>query len=73
MREGEAPGAVLEIVISGETDEGRGRRYFGGIKGAAATGIRQAWREQGGVRGGNHRHQRVGARTGTSVFGDEYR
>ena len=53
-----------------EADEGHGRRNSGSIKGAAVTGIRQAWRERGRVGGGEHGQRRVGARQGTSVCWD---
>ena len=36
---GEDPGAVLETVGIREIDEGQVKIYFGGKKGAAATGI----------------------------------
>ena len=48
---GETPGSVLEAGGSGEAAEGHGRIDFGSGKGVAATGIRQAWRKQGMVRG----------------------
>ena len=41
---GEDPGAVVETGDNRETAESHGRRYFGGNKGAATTGIRQAWK-----------------------------
>ena len=34
----------MNICGSIETAESHGRRYFGGNKGAATTGIRQAWK-----------------------------
>ena len=43
---GESPGTAAETGVSGETDEGHVRRYFGRGKGAAATRIRKAWQEQ---------------------------
>ena len=49
---GEAPGAVVETGDSRKTDEGNGRRYFGSGKSAVATGIRQAWKKEGGPEGG---------------------
>ena len=54
----------------GETYEGHGRIYLGRIKGVAATGIQKALKEQGRVGGGDHVNQRVGARTGESVYWD---
>ena len=44
---GEAPGAVVAAGGSRKIDEGHVRRDFGSSKGAAVTGIRQAWRGQG--------------------------
>ena len=56
-----------------EAAEGCSRSYFGRGKGMVATGIRQVWREQERVRGGDHRHQRLGARQVTLVYWDRYR
>ena len=50
-----------------ETYEGHVRRYFGGGKGAAATGTGNAFQEQGRVGGVEHGQRRVRARPGTSV------
>ena len=44
---GEALGAVVYTCDNVETAEGRGRKYFGGGKGSAASRIWQAWRDQG--------------------------
>ena len=56
-KEGGYPGAVVETGGSGEIDEGRVRRYFGGGKRSTSTGIRQVWRGRGrggGGGGGNY-------------------
>ena len=44
---GEDPDAVVDTGGIGETDEGHGRRDFGGCKGTVSKGILQAWQEQG--------------------------
>ena len=59
--------AVVETGGSIETAEVHSRRYFGGGKGVAATGILQVWQERGRVGGGEHRQKMVGARPGTSL------
>ena len=50
----ETPGAVVGAGGSGKSAEGQGRSNFSSGKGAVATGIRQAWQEQGRVGGGDH-------------------
>ena len=42
---GEAPGVMVKTCGIVKTAKAHGRTYFGGGKGAAATGIRQALRE----------------------------
>ena len=64
---GKAPGVVVETCGSKEITEGYGRRDFGGGKGATAMGTRKAWQERGRVRRWEHRHRRVGERSGTLV------
>ena len=64
----ETLGAMVEAGWSVEAAEGHGRNDFGSGKAAAATGIRQAWRERGRVEGGRHGQRRVWARQGTLVF-----
>ena len=48
---GKATGSMEDTYISGVTDEGHVRIYFGVGKEAAATGIRKAWR---GRKGAHH-------------------
>ena len=62
----------MEAGGSGAAAEGHGRSDFGSGKGAAATGIRQVWREEGRVGGKEHEQRRVGLRQGTSVYWDGY-
>ena len=67
---GETPGAVVEEGGIIEAAECHGIRNLGCGKGAGVTGIRQAWRERGGVVGGEHGQKMVGARKGTLVCWD---
>ena len=64
----DTPGSVVDADVSRETSEVCRRRDFGSSKGASVTGIRQVWREQGRVRGGEHRQRRVRVRQGPLVF-----
>ena len=61
---------MAEAGYSRESAEYHGRSDFFSGKGAAATGIWKAWRDQGRVGGGEHRQQRIGARQGTSILWD---
>ena len=60
----------MEVGGSGEAAEGHGRSNFVSGKGAAATGIFQAWQERGRIGAKEHGQRRVGARQGTSVCWD---
>ena len=64
---------MVDTGSSIETVEGHGRRDFCDGKSVAATGIRQAWRDQGRVGGGEHRQRRLGVRQGTLVYWERYR
>ena len=70
---GENPGAVVGARVSGESAEDQGISDFGSGKGAAAKRIRQAWQEQGRVRGGQHGQRKIGTRQGTPVWCEGYR
>ena len=59
--------------VSGESAEDQGISDFGSGKGAAAKRIRQAWQEQGRVRGGQHGQRKIGTRQGTPVWCEGYR
>ena len=69
----ETPGAVVEVGGSVESAEDNGRSNFVSGKGSAATGIRQAWREQGRVGGGEHGQRRIWVSQGTLVCWDRDR
>ena len=59
---GETPGTMVEAEGGIRSAEGPGRSDFVSGKGATVIVIWQAWREQGRVGGGEHGHQRIGAR-----------
>ena len=63
---------MVKTSVNRETAGGNGRRDFGGGKGVLATVTRKAWKKRGRVGGVEHRHRRVGARSGTFIcrYGD---